>query len=72
MYFIYVPCILYSLFSRPTKTLYIYAYINNVVMPYALIHVSMHPHNIKAVLFFSFAVFKISLDFIYNFKNFEG
>ena len=47
-----VPCILYSLLSRPTNAQHTYAvtfYISSVL------HVSMYPHHLQAVLSIYFA-----------------
>jgi len=42
-------------------------YVNNDVTPYAQLHVSMHPLNLQAVLFFKFVKFKKII--IFNFIN---
>ena len=48
----YVPCILYSLLSRPTNAQHTY-----VVTPFYIssVHVSMHPHHLQTVLSLYFA-----------------
>jgi len=46
----YVPCILYSLLSRPTNAQH--TYIKNTVYIVALQHVSMHLHLLQEVLHF--------------------
>ena len=62
IYLIYVPCVFKVYFLDQTVD-NIYIYINNVVISQVLLHVSMHPHNLQAALFFNFAILKLSQDF---------